>query len=111
MGAQTLPDLTRAQEGCFLLTNGLGGYASLSTAFSMTRADQGLLIAAVTPPNVRRGLLARVEERISSGAEEWPISTQDFAGDAPAEEGWQNLSSFVAGDVPCWVYERGGVRV
>ena len=108
---QTLPDLARAQEGCFLLTNGLGGYASLSTAFSMTRADQGLLISAVTPPNVRRGLLARMEEQITCGGGAWHLSTQDFAGDAPAEEGWRSLSSFAAGDVPCWVYERRGVRV
>ena len=33
---QDAPSLARAQEHCFLLTNGLGGYASLSAAFSMS---------------------------------------------------------------------------
>ena len=108
---QTLPDLARAQEGCFLLTNGLGGYASLSTAFSMTRADQGLLVSAVTPPNVRRTLLARMEERLTCGMQSCCLSTQDFADDTPAEEGWQRLSSFVAEDVPVWTYDWRGVRV
>ena len=108
---QTLPDLARAQEGCFLLTNGMGGYASLSTAFSMTRADQGLLVSAVTPPNVRRTLLARMEERLTCGSKSCCLSTQDFADDTPAEEGWQRLSAFEAGEVPAWTYDWRGVRV
>ena len=41
---QDMPDLSRAQENCYLLTNGLGGYSALSAAFSMTRADQGFLV-------------------------------------------------------------------
>ena len=106
-----LPDLNRAQEGCFLLTNGLGGYASLSGAFSMTRADQGLLIAAETAPHIRAGLLARMEEQLTIGGTDWHLSTQDFADDTPAEEGWKHLSAFVAGDVPTWTYDLRGVRV
>ena len=45
-GKQDFRSLERAQENCFLLTNGLGGYASLSAAFSVTRCDQGVLIGA-----------------------------------------------------------------
>ena len=45
-GKQDLRSLERAQENCFLLTNGLGGYASLSAAFSVTRCDQGVIIGA-----------------------------------------------------------------
>ena len=108
---QTFTDLTRAQEGCFLLTNGLGGYASLSGAFSMTRADQGLLVSARVAPNVRDTLLARMGESLVSGDGAWRLSTQDFADDTPAEEGWQHLSAFHAGDVPRWVYDVRGVRV
>ena len=33
---------------CWLLTNGLGGYASTSAAFSVTRRDQGLLVGIDT---------------------------------------------------------------
>ena len=106
-----LPDLSRAQEGCFLLTNGLGGYASLSGAFSMTRADQGLLIAAETAPHIRAGLLARMEEQLSVGGTARHLSTQDFADDTPAEEGWKHLSAFVSGDAPTWTYDLRGVRV
>ena len=108
---QTFTDLTRAQEGCFLLTNGLGGYASLSGAFSMTRADQGLLVAARTAPHIRMGLLARMGEALHTAQGAVNLSTQDFADDTPAEDGWRQLSCFTAGDVPCWDYDVRGVHV
>ena len=46
-GKQEMRTLARSQESCFLLTNGLGGFASLTAAYSANRCDQGLLIAAV----------------------------------------------------------------
>ena len=52
-GKQDMRTLERSQENCFLLTNGLGGYASLTAAYSVNRCDQGLLISAVKAPNER----------------------------------------------------------
>ena len=46
---QDLLSLPKAEETCWLLANRLGGYASTSAAFSVTRNDQGLLVAAKTP--------------------------------------------------------------
>ena len=46
-GKQEMRTLDRAQENCFLVTNGLGGYASVSAAYSVPRCDQGILVAAV----------------------------------------------------------------
>lgn len=40
-GKQDTTTLDRAQERCCLLTNGPGGYLSVSAAFSVTRCDQG----------------------------------------------------------------------
>ena len=36
-GKQEMRSLSRSQESCFLLTNGLGGYASLTAAYSANR--------------------------------------------------------------------------
>lgn len=108
---QDMPTLERAQENCFLCTNGLGGYASLSHGFSMTRGDQGLLISARTAPNHRLNLVARLgEELCMAGRKEW-LSTQQFAGDEPAEDGYRWVSSLVVGDAPRWTYDIRGVRV
>ena len=61
-GKQDLATRERAQEVSFLLTNGLGGYASTTAAFSVPRCDQGLLVAAVSAPNKRLTLVHRLSE-------------------------------------------------
>ena len=110
-GRQDMPTLVRAQENCFLLTNGLGGYASLSAAFSMTRSDQGLLVAARTAPNDRVTLLARLQEKLVHGGRESFLSTQRLGDGTPPEDGWRSLSSLVVEDGLCWRYDVRGVRV
>ncbi len=108
---QDMPDLSRAQENCYLLANGLGGYSSLSAAFSMTRADQGFLVRARTAPNDRVTLVVRLQEMLTHGAGESFLSTQDFADDTVPEEGYLHLSSLTVEDTPRWAYDVRGVRV
>ena len=110
-GRQDMPTFARAQENCYLLTNGLGGYSSLSAAFSMTRADQGLLVSARTAPNDRVTLVARLQETLTCGARETVLSTQEFADETAPEEGYLHLSSLTVGDTPKWAYDVRGVRV
>ena len=110
-GRQDMPSLARSQENCCLCTNGLGGYSALSGAFSMTRADQGLLVAARTAPNDRVTLVGRLEETLTLGRRRVHLSTQQFAGGARPEHGWKQLSSLVVEDTPCWRYDVQGVTV
>ena len=110
-GRQDMPTLARAQENCYLLTNGLGGYSSLSAAFSMTRADHGLLVSARTAPNDRVALAARLQEELRCGGRTAFLSTQEFADATPPEDGWRHLSSLVVEDTPRWAYDVRGVRV
>ncbi len=110
-GRQDMPTFERAQENCYLLTNGLGGYSSLSAAFSMPRGDQGLLVAARTAPNDRVNLVARMQETLWMDNAYYTLSTQEFADDTPNENGWKHLSSCVVEATPCWTYDVAGVRV
>ncbi|MBQ8201247.1 MAG: glycogen debranching enzyme family protein [Clostridia bacterium] len=110
-GRPDMPTLRRAQENCFLLTNGLGGYAALSAAFSMTRGDHGLLVSARTAPNDRVTLAARLQEKLMIGTNGYFLSTQEFADGQAAEEGYLRLSSVQVEDTPRWVYDVRGVRV
>ena len=107
---QDIDSRQRAEETCWLLANGLGGFASTSAAFSVTRNDQGLLIAAKTP-NQRFNLVHRLSETLAVGEKTVFLSTQTFGDGAPPEDGWRYLASFVWEDGPCWLYEVGGVRV
>ena len=100
----------RAEETCWLLANSLGGYASTSAAFSVTRNDQGLLVAARTP-NQRFNLVHRLSEKLTVGENTVFLSSQTFGDETPPEEGWRHLSSFVWENGPCWQYQVDGVRV
>lgn len=59
-----LADLGKSLRAEWLVTNGLGGYASSSVLGLNTRKYHGLLVAAFNPPVDRRVLLARIEEEI-----------------------------------------------
>ena len=109
-GKQDLRTLERAQEPLFLMTNGLGGYSSVTAAFSVPRCDQGLLVAAVKAPNVRITLVHRLQEVLTVGEEETFLSTQTFAEGKP-EEGYRHISSVSYETVPEWLYQVGGVQV
>ena len=110
-GRQDMPSLARSQEQCYLCANGLGGYSSLSSAFSMTRGDQGLLVAARTAPNDRVTLVGRLGETLTLGRKKVQLSTQQFADGTRPEQGWKQLSSLVVEDTPRWRYDVQGVRV
>ena len=94
-GKQEMRTLARSQESCFLLTNGLGGYASLTSAYSANRCDQGLLISAVKAPNERVTLVHRMSERLKTEGGECFLSTQEFADGTAPEEGYRHLSFFL----------------
>src|SRR6202521_6195188 len=63
----------------WLVTNGLGGYASGTVAGVNTRRYHGLLIASRNPPVQRMVLLAALEEwLIAPNGERHPLSAQEY---------------------------------
>ena len=57
----------RGEENCWLMTNGLGGFSSLSVLGSCSRNDQAVLMACVQPPNHRYNMIHRLEEWLEFG--------------------------------------------
>ena len=110
-GRQDTSSLDRAQETLFLLTNGLGGYSSLTAAFSAPRADQGLLVAALKAPNQRMTMVHRITEKLFISDKEYCLSSQAFANGRPEEDGYRNLDAFRCGPIPRWDYRAGGLRI
>lgn len=111
-GRQDMTSLERAQENCFLLTNGLGGFSSLTAAFSASRNDHSLLMAALHPPGRRVQLVHRLSEQLEVEGQGHFLSTQEFADGGAPEEGYLWLSSFAVRDgCPVWRYQVGGVQV
>lgn len=112
-GRQDFKTRERAEENCYLMTNGLGGFSSLTMAGSCTRNDHALLMScmAAEAPNHRYNMIHRLEEILSFGENRIHLSTQNFADSAAEEAGFQFLSSFAYEDYPVWRYEAEGVEI
>lgn len=79
-------------ERCeFLVTNGIGGYASLTTACKNTRSYHGLLIAALRPPLDRTLLLTRLDEMVIYKRRTFDLTTPNYVR--------------LEGSVPVFTYE------
>src|SRR5215475_3784368 len=65
------PELFLTRE--WLLTNGIGGYASGTISGVLTRRYHGLLIAALKPPLDRKLLLTKLDETTSYDGEKFDL--------------------------------------
>ena len=110
-GKQDMRTWERAQETSFLLTNGLGGYASVTAAYSVPRCDQGVLVAAVKAPNVRITMVHRLREMLKIDEKEYFLSSQSFAEEETEETGYRNQVSFAYDGLPVWTYQVRGVQI
>lgn len=113
-GRNDFKTLERGQENCYLMTNGLGGFSSLTMVGSAARNDHGILMAAITAPNKRFSMVHRLKERLETGEgrgkKEYVLSSQEFADICP-ETGYEYLNSFTYEDTPVWRFQAGGVEI
>jgi len=94
----------------WLLTNGIGGFASGSVSGINTRRYHGLLVAAVNPPADREVLLAAVDAFVTFDGQQYGLSSNQYPG-AIFPEGFLYLRSFEANDVACWKFDVRGVAI
>ncbi len=62
----------------FLLTNGIGGYASSSFCGANTRRYHGLLVASFNPPTQRKVVVSKLEETILLETEEFELACNQY---------------------------------
>jgi len=110
-GQQTLSNLRRAQEQCYLLTNRKGGYSSLSLAGSASRNEQVLLMASIKAPNEWVQMVANVEEILSTRKGEISFFSQEYVGYTKNKEGCKNLLGYRQNSFPTWTYLHEGVQL
>jgi predicted glycogen debranching enzyme len=106
------PDWAPLVEREWLVTNGLGGYASGTVSGAQTRRYHGWLIGAFAPPVGRILMLADLEERVRlpSGLE-IRLGGQERP-DALELHGARYLREFrLEAGLPVWVYQMDGVRL
>ena len=109
-GKQDWKTYERGQENCYLMTNGLGGFSSMTMTGSVARNDHAFFMACVKAPNNRYNMVHRLAEKLEAGGREYVLSSQEFA-DGSREEGYKYLSEFSYQDTPVWRFHAGGVEI
>ncbi len=109
LGAGELSSVEAAAEREWLVTNGLGGYASGTVANLRTRGYHGLLVAALNPPVGRTLLLAKFDATAYVGGKAFPLYTNRWA-DGTLEPAAALLPDrfWLEGTTPVWVYALPG---
>ena len=93
----------------WLVTNGLGGYASGSLVGATTRSYHGLLVAATRPPVERTVLVTKIDEtvRLPNG-HTLHLGTNEYQDGTIDPQGYQHLDTVaLEGDIPCFTYTLG----
>src|SRR4051794_33798978 len=104
-GREICGDLDAAVRREWLVTNGLGGYASGTVAGINTRSYHGLLVAALAPPVQRTVLVGGLMEWASYDGTRYPLSTHEYSSGTIDPLGYQHLQSFsLEGTLPVWVF-------
>lgn len=110
-GREVCGHLAVARSREWLVTNGIGGYASGTIAGLLTRRYHGLLLAALKPPLGRTLLLAKVDETAEydgiypESGHFYPLFVNHWANDTIEPNGHYHLNRFhLEGTTPVWTY-------
>ena len=110
-GKQDWLTFERGEETCFLMTNGLGGFCSLTAIGSCARNEHGLLMACEYAPNRRVQMIQRLEDTLTLDGRTVPLSSQDFEDHAAREDGRVYQAGSTFRDYPQWTYQVQGTEV
>lgn len=95
--------LEKAIEREWIITNGLGGYASSTILGINTRKYHGLLIAPLMPPAGRYLILSKLDESITLGDKKYSFFSN--IGKNYISKGYKYQTSFEKYVVPKFTYE------
>jgi predicted glycogen debranching enzyme len=96
-------DLAESRE--WLVTNGIGGYASGTVAGSQTRRYHGLLVAALQPPLGRTQLVSAIDEIVHYAGTDYFLAMHRWASGTVDPKGFLLVEDFhLEGTKPVWSY-------
>jgi len=102
--------LEEALEREWLVSNGIGGYASSSVIGMNTRKYHGLLIVPHPTPSHRILLLSKFEEEVFLGGEKYLLSTNRYPGTV-FPEGYKHQTGFEFETHPVFRFEIPGASI
>ncbi|MEH2137686.1 amylo-alpha-1,6-glucosidase [Nostoc sp.] len=102
-GREICGNLDTAESREWLVSNGIGGYASGTVAGLLTRRYHGLLVGALKPPLGRTLMLAKLDETVLYDNRSYSLDTNRWADGTVSPHGYQNIERFsLEGTIPLW---------
>ncbi|MBE0712874.1 MAG: glycogen debranching enzyme N-terminal domain-containing protein, partial [Candidatus Aminicenantes bacterium] len=109
-GPDVLQDIGAARDKEWLVTNGLGGFASSTVIGLNTRRYHGLLIASLHPPVQRRVLVNSIDETVILDGTALELGVHQYPG-VIHPTGYTFQASFDYHSYPLFSYEVGEARL
>lgn len=113
-GREVCGNSSVAESREWLVTNGIGGFASGTIAGVLTRRYHGLLMASLEPPLGRTLMLAKIDETAEydgiypESGKFYPLYANRWSDDTLESFGHFNLNRFhLEGTTPVWTYGIG----
>ena len=101
--------LEEALKKEWLITNGIGGYASSTVVGCNTRKYHGLLVAPFVAPGKRRLILSKVDESIEIEGYKYNLYTN--ISNNYISDGYKNLESFEKDYIPIFTYKIKDIEI
>ena len=93
----------------WIITNGIGGYASSSIIGANTRKYHGLLVAPLTPPARRFVVFSKIDESIEINNKKYDLYTN--VGKQYISKGYQYQEQFMKEYFPIFTYKVEDVEI
>jgi len=104
-GREICGELHAASQREWLVTNGIGGFASGTVAGLLTRRYHGLLFAALKPPLSRTLLVTKLDETASYNGNIYSLFTNSWASGSIEPHGYRHIERFrLEGTTPVWTF-------
>lgn len=111
-GRDLTADFAAACRREWLVTDGLGGWASGTVSGANTRRYHGLFVPALAPPLGRTVLVTKFNEWVTVGQERYPLSSNEYADGTIDPWGFRHLEDFRLEDgLPVWTYAFGETQI
>lgn len=110
VGRNVLSNVNEVLRREWIVTNGLGGYASSTVLGINTRKYHGLLVAALNPPVNRWVTLTKLDEEVKIKDKTYALGANEFR-DVIHPEGHRFLSNFSLNPLPTYNYAMESVNL
>ena len=93
----------------WIITNGIGGFASSTIIGANTRKYHGLLVAPIIPPARRTLILSKLDESVEVDGRKYDLFTN--VGKCYISQGFKYQESFEKDYMPTFTYKVEGIEI